>query len=211
MCGRFLLTYDIEAIMDHYHVPPGKVVYRPSPEIYPSQIIPIIYRAASDHHLEMVQWGFPNPFKKGLIINARGETVAEKPMFKKAFSDSRCLIPANGFFEWKNEGKRKVKYRITHQDDRIFSMAGIYQTFSAPDGHALTACVIITTDANPNMAAIHNRMPVILDETDEAEWLNSNDPNGLKTLLKPFDPDGTRLFIRPDVSASELKGLFEDE
>jgi len=197
MCGRFLLTEDLSALKIRYAIPDEEtVLYAPSPEIFPSQRIPVIYRVEHRNHLEMMDWGFPKPYEKGLLINARGETAASKPTFRKPFMEGRCLIPANGFFEWKSDEGRKVKFRIRRQDGHIFSMAGLWKTASDPKGSpANPVCVIITTAPTSWMAEIHKRMPVILDEETENMWLDPDqkDPEFLTSLLKPFDPEGSVL------------------
>jgi putative SOS response-associated peptidase YedK len=194
MCGRFLLTYDIQAIKAYYNLPADEeVIYAPMPEIFPAQTIPVITRTQHQNHLEMMDWGFPKPYGKGLLINARGETAATKPTFRKPFTQGRCLIPANGFFEWQQADNRKIKYRIQRLDGGLFSMAGLYRPMADEDGTPKRpACVIITTATTPWIAEIHNRMPAILPRTAEAMWLDENlqDQDFLTKLLVPFDPEG---------------------
>jgi putative SOS response-associated peptidase YedK len=194
VCGRFLLTYDIQAIKNYYGVSQDEdVMYAPMPEIFPSQTIPVITRTQRENHLEMMDWGFPNPYGKGLLINARGETAATKPTFRRPFSQHRCLIPADGFFEWKQEGKRKIKYRIRRRDGGLFSMAGLYRPMADANGiPQRSTCLIITTEPAPWIAEIHNRMPAILTREAEQLWLDEalKDPEFLTQLLVPFDPEG---------------------
>ncbi len=197
MCGRFLLTYDIEAIKAYYGVAlDEEIIYAPMPEIFPSQTIPVITRTHRQNHLEMMDWGFPKPYGSGLLINARGETAATKPTFRHPFRRGRCLIPATGFYEWKNEGGKKIKIRISRRDGGLFSMAGLYRPMTNEDGSpARPTCLIITTDANPWIAEIHDRMPAILSPEAESLWLDDKqqDPDFLTSLLLPFDHQGTIL------------------
>jgi putative SOS response-associated peptidase YedK len=135
------------------------------------------------------------------MINARSEGVTEKPSFRAAFKRRRCLVPSSGFYEWKQVEKGKEPVFILPADDGIFGLAGLWETWTGPDGGELQSCTILTTEANELMAPIHNRMPVILAEEDWAEWLGSGseDPpaklSKLPHLLRPFDPQ--RMKLRP--------------
>jgi len=133
-------------------------------EIYPSNKAPVIIEEEEEASAQAFKWGFPGFNGKGLIINARGETLAEKPTFKASFINSRCLIPASGFFEWKEEGKKKDKYLIRPKKSNFFYMAGLYKSFIDNNGKVYKAFVVITTQANNDMKKIHERMPVILNE-----------------------------------------------
>ena len=131
------------------------------------------------------------------LINARGETVAEKPAFRTAFRRGRCIVPANGFYEWKSvqEGGRTVKqpYYIRPQDeDELFGFAGLTERWVSPDGEEIHSCCIITTDANTLMMPIHNRMPVILAPSQYDEWLDParTDSDHLRELLRPAESEG---------------------
>jgi putative SOS response-associated peptidase YedK len=121
------------------------------------------------------------------MINARADTVAEKPAFKNAFKLRRCLIPADGFYEWKVIGKDKQPYRIMLKDQQIFSMAGLFDSWNSPEGEKIFSCSIITTDPNELMIDIHDRMPMILSREDERKWLDVEQPvEDLKKMLQPF-------------------------
>jgi putative SOS response-associated peptidase YedK len=121
------------------------------------------------------------------MINARADTVTEKPAFRSSFQRKRCLIPADGFYEWKKIGTDKQPMRILLKDESIFSMAGLYDTWTAPDGRKVSTCTIITTTPNELMADIHDRMPVILRHEDEKIWLGKEQKVAdLKALLRPF-------------------------
>jgi putative SOS response-associated peptidase YedK len=127
------------------------------------------------------------------LINARGETVAEKPSFRGSFKYKRCLILADGFYEWKtNPGKKtKIPYFIHMQDRKPFAFAGLWDSWESADGSSIKTCTIITTEPNDLMATIHNRMPVILHPRDYANWLEASPqtPEKLIPLIKPFPPD----------------------
>jgi putative SOS response-associated peptidase YedK len=132
-----------------------------------------------------MKWGFlpawaPDP--KGAMINARGETAASKPTFRDAFRKRRCLIPADGFYEWKKAGRRKEPYHIRLMDGRLFAFAGLWESW-----HGQDTCTILTTMANQLVAPLHDRMPVILDPEDYFKWLDTAaQTEELQSLLKPY-------------------------
>ena len=119
------------------------------------------------------------------MINARSETITEKPAFRNAFKNRRCLVPADGFFEWKKD-REKTPFRILMKNRAPFSMAGIWDQWSAPDGGIIQSFSILTTGPNELMATIHDRMPVILRQEEEENWLKGSDPALLLKLLRPY-------------------------
>ncbi len=123
-----------------------------------------------------------------LLINARAEGIASKPAFQNAFRRRRCLVPADGFYEWQRQEGGKQPFYIHMQDDAPFAFAGLWEVWEGKDGTVLETCTVITTEPNELMRPIHNRMPVILDHADYAQWLDPqlNDPEPLKALLRPF-------------------------
>nr|WP_306553761.1 SOS response-associated peptidase [Paenibacillus sp. LK1] len=153
----------------------------------------------------MLRWGLVPVWAKedkigNKMINARAETLNEKPAFKPLISFKRCIIPSSGFYEWKKEGSAKQPIRILMKDDSIFSLAGLYDTWADPDGNKLSTCTIITTEPNSLMEDIHNRMPVILRTEDEAEWLgrNNDDVQSLLGLLNPYQSSEMRAYEVPN-------------
>ena len=148
--------------------------------IAPRQDVAAVRLGADDgaRHFVWLRWGLiPSWAKEAAIgdrmINARAESVAEKPAFRDAFRTRRCLIAADGFYEWRNEGGRKQPYRITVTDSDVFAFAGIWERWRDPRTHeAVETCAILTTEAAPALRLIHHRMPVILDPADFAAWLN---------------------------------------
>ena len=121
------------------------------------------------------------------MINARSETVAEKPAFRSAFKQRRCLIPADGFYEWKRDGKDRQAYHIHLEDHAPFAMAGLWESWKSPDGDVLESCTILTTSPNKLMEPIHDRMPVILDDNQANDWLDPATPSEeLKTMTAPY-------------------------
>jgi putative SOS response-associated peptidase YedK len=125
------------------------------------------------------------------MINAKAETVADKPAFKDAFRRQRCLVVADGFFEWRQEGKLRIPVYIRLKSQRPMGFAGLYNTWKSPDGDAICTCSIITTEANELLSPIHDRMPAIIPEDQDELWLDPNisDRDRLMPLLRPYSPD----------------------
>jgi putative SOS response-associated peptidase YedK len=123
------------------------------------------------------------------MINARAETVAEKPSFRTAFKAKRALIPANGFYEWKRDGKQKTPFYIFLKSGKPFGFAGLYNIWTSPEGNQLCTSTILTTDANQLLAQVHDRMPVIIHKKDEDLWLDpaTSNKNVLLPLLRPYE------------------------
>jgi putative SOS response-associated peptidase YedK len=173
------------------------VAERPRYNVAPTQDI-LAVRAAADgagRELALLHWGLVPSWAKDAklsasLINARGDTVGQKPAFRTAFARRRCLIPADGFFEWKKVGKEKQPYWLRMQDERPFAMAGLWESWRGPagsEGPPLESAAIITTDANELCRPLHDRMPVILHEADYARWLDPAAPKQeLQALLVPL-------------------------
>jgi putative SOS response-associated peptidase YedK len=125
--------------------------------------------------------------------NARSETVAEKASFRDAFRKRRCLVPADGFFEWEAVGKQKLPWRLTLADGRPFAFAGIWETWTNPDGRAVDSLAILTTAANELLSGFHDRMPVIVDRPDHAAWLEAP-AEDVAAMLRPYPPERMRAF-----------------
>lgn len=168
MCGRYVLFSDTEEqeiwdIIDEVQRKTNGEIK--TGEIYPTDKVPILIQRDSVITPEAVKWGFPNFQRNGVIINARAETVQEKPMFRRSLESKRCVIPSTGFYEWSHDGK-KIKYRFNLPDTEILYMAGLYNEF---DGQP--CFVILTTGANRSMVEIHNRMPVVLNKDGVSDWM----------------------------------------
>ncbi|ETT30669.1 hypothetical protein C161_27233 [Paenibacillus sp. FSL R5-192] len=205
MCGRFTITDPIDAILDRYYafIADG-FEYKPNYNAAPMQFIPTIIGSKDGNRLGSLRWGLVPSWAKddkigNKMINARAETIAEKPAFKRLISSKRCIIPTNGFYEWRKDGSVKQPMRILMKDDRLFSLAGLYDTWTDPDGNKLSTCTIITTEPNSLMEDIHNRMPVILRSQDEAEWLgrDNDDVQSLLRLLNPYKASEMRAYKVP--------------
>lgn len=193
MCGRFTLTVDPADLQEAFPEYTFPEPYAPRFNIAPTQ--PVLAIPNEGSSADFFLWGLipswaKDPSIGARLINARAETLAEKPSFRAAFKYRRCLIPADGFYEWKAEPgeKRKTPYFIHMQDGKPFAFAGLWETWNSPDGGQLRSCTIITTEPNVLMARLHQRMPVILHPRDYAQWLDPApiQPSGLLPLLQPF-------------------------
>lgn len=197
MCGRFTLTVDPAELQDTFanFIFPSK--FAPRFNVAPSQPVLAIPNDGANT-ADFFVWGLipmwaKDPSIGSRLINARGETVAEKASFRGSFKYKRCLILADGFYEWKtNPGKKtKIPYFIHMQDRKPFAFAGLWDSWESADGSSIKTCTIITTEPNDLMATIHNRMPVILHPRDYTNWLEASPqtPEKLIPLIKPFPPD----------------------
>lgn len=194
MCGRFALK-NPQAIKAAFEVGELPDDLTPRYNIAPSQDIAIIRFSPSGRQLTMARWGLIPSWTKELntkysTINARADTVDTKPTYRVPFKHHRCLIPADGFYEWKEEGGIKRPHHIGMKDGRPFAMAGLWDVWKGPEGDVLS-CSIIVTEANPFMQQLHDRMPVILQPTDYEQWLDpdNQDTARLKQLLIPATGD----------------------
>ena len=181
MCGRFVLQSDEHRLADHYGLT-AVPAFTGSYNITPSAEIPVV-RYHPDREPAICHWGFiPHWVKEPVLkpINARAETLTEKPYFRDAFRQRRCLIPANGYYEWRVEAGRKQPYFIRMKGADLFSFAGLWSSWRGPDG-TVESCVIITTAAKEELVEIHDRMPVIIEPDNYDTWLNKGDED----LLKP--------------------------
>lgn len=199
MCGRYWLSDSPESICNRYNATPSDLEgYTSAGEIFPSDTVPVVIHD-NKNCLMLMKWGFPNPVRTGLIINARSETIDIKNMFRNLFATQRCIIPANAYFEWKSGGEGKVKYRIGLRGADLISLAGIYGDFNDNKGGNYTGFVIITAPPHPLIADIHNRMPVIITGKNENKWLDSEvrDISCLKGILSAHPSEYEGLTTEP--------------
>lgn len=177
---------DIDLLIERYKAIIAEKEITTKSEIFPTDFQPIITES-DGRNIELAKWGFMPHYAKRPLINARGETVHEKPTFRKSFLKGRCLVPATAFFEWEEKDNKKIKRKISVEDVTIFSMAGLYEDFISKEGNRFRAYTILTTDANTQMALIHDRMPVILSPEDEDKWLDpgQTDIGKLRKLIIP--------------------------
>ena len=196
MCGRFTLFADYGQILERFDVDVAfdEENYSPNFNVAPSQSVISIINDGSRNRLGTLRWGLIPGWAKDekigyKMINARSETVDEKPSYRHAFLKKRCIIPMDSFYEWKVEENGKVPMRIKMKSDEIFGVAGLWEAWKNPKGETVHSCTILTTEANSLVKDIHDRMPVILTRGNEKEWLNPSlqGKEILKSMLVPFD------------------------
>jgi len=200
MCGRFAQCFDPDALARHFGLETETdLAVQPRYNVAPTQPILAMRLKADGQRAEWVRlrWGLVPSWSKGpdnryRMINARAETVADKPAYRAAFARRRCLIPADAFYEWRAGEDGKVPHAIRRKDREPFAMAGLWEHWTGADGSEIQSCTIIVTEANRLLALIHDRMPVILDPADYRAWLTIEGTNkgSLQALLKPTDPIG---------------------
>jgi putative SOS response-associated peptidase YedK len=196
MCGRFTLSTELEQIEQRFSFRMTERAFAPHYNIAPSQPVLSVMNDGKENRAGFLRWGLIPPWAKdeavgNRMINARAETLAEKPSFKRALQKRRCLVIADGFYEWKAAGKKKTPMFIALKSRRPFGFAGLWETWKSPRGEVIHSCTIITTTPNTLMESIHNRMPVILPRAAEALWLDRSvdDPQKLLPLLAPHPGD----------------------
>lgn len=194
MCGRYTLRASPEVLSLAFHITAAPEL-RPRYNIAPTQEVAVVAGDAP-HQLQWMRWGLVPAWAKDVaignrMINARGETLAEKPAFRSALKRRRCLVLADGFFEWRADGKRKTPIFIHKASDAPFALAGLWETWRTPEGADLRSCTLITTAANALMQQYHDRMPVLLPEGAWQEWLSPEPLSAgtLDSLLTPYASD----------------------
>ena len=197
MCGRYFLDTLPELLAEQFRVHKYPV-YPVSYNIAPTQPTLILRRHADDTEWAWVRWGLIPHWAKEIsigakMINARGESVAEKPAFRGAFRYRRCIIPASGFYEWRSQDGGKQPFAIVPTDVACFGFAGLWEHWTSPDGSVLETSCVLTTTPNTLMAAIHDRMPVILDQADYTAWMQAT-PADATQLIRPFPADRMRAY-----------------
>jgi putative SOS response-associated peptidase YedK len=193
MCGRYTLAAGPEYIADYFHIDGPIPEFLPSWNITPGGDIPVICQAPDDGRTcSLMHWGLiPHwakaPDSKYKMINAKAETLSQRPAYRDAYKHRRCLIPANGFYEWHTTAQGKQPYYIHRKDDGLLAFAGLWEYWERE--HIINSCTIITTTANPLIRSIHDRMPVILNQENYDSWLDphNTDTSSLVNLLGPCD------------------------
>jgi len=209
MCGRFALGILPFSVLEFFNID-GLVEFKPHYNIVPTQSIPAILhdKDSNKRTIKMFHWGLiPSWAKESKIgsrlINARSETVSEKPSFRDAFKYRRCLIPTTGYYEWGHKSKNKQPYYIKMRDDMLFAFAGLWEHWKSGEEGEIESCTILTTDANDLMQPLHDRMPVILNPEDYDMWLDPDivKKEILEPLLKSYPSEYmTRYLISRDVN-----------
>ena len=181
MCGRYYID-DGETVAEmreiieevnkrHYDAPQGPSMK--TGEIFPTDIAPVLVAEQQSASATLMRWGYPKWQGSGVVINARAETAAERPMFRTSIRRMRCIIPATGFFEWDHtDGHPKTKFLLQRQETSMIYMAGLYSFFEDKKGGQYSAFVILTVSANATVSPIHDRMPLIIDIGQNDRWLH---------------------------------------
>jgi putative SOS response-associated peptidase YedK len=218
MCGRFVLMSPGKSLASHFRLAEEPEL-EPRYNIAPTQSVPVIKNkpGALSRELKLFRWGLVPFWAKDAsigarIINARSESVAEKPAFRTPFKNRRCLVPADGFYEWKRSGRLKQPYFFHMADGRVFAFAGLWDHWVGPDDRTIESVTLLTAEANELVAPVHERMPVILAEQDYDLWLDTTvkKPELLKPLLRAYPagdmhryPVSSRV-NKPDGSGADL-------
>jgi putative SOS response-associated peptidase YedK len=218
MTGRFALTHSPQAVRDWF----GYVEepdFPPRYNIAPSQPVAVVHADFTSCHFTLMRWGFIPSFIKDastypLLINVRSESVQEKPSFRNAFNRRRCLLPADGFYQWQNAGRTKQPFLLRRPDRALFALAAIWETWSGMDGSEIDTVGLLTTDANGVLAAVGERSPVLIERDRVPLWLDPlTKPQQAATLLRPPREDMLELVrIGTQVNKAENDGThIQDE
>jgi putative SOS response-associated peptidase YedK len=196
MCGRYRLSRRKQIVEEHFDSVSGEEDWGPRYNIAPTQPIPVIRQNPKEprRELSLMRWGLIPSWAKdmsgaAMMINARSETAATKPAFRDPLANRRCLIPADGFYEWQRTGKAKQPYCFEVNDGALFAFAGLWDRWKDPSGQWIKSCSILTTTPNAVTSSVHDRMPVILDPDCYDLWLDPgmHDKRAVSDMLKPYD------------------------
>lgn len=196
MCGRYTLTVDASVLAQLFELEPLTDL-RPRFNIAPTQPVPIVRSGdGGNREWSRARWGLIPSWAKDAkigsrMINARAETVAEKPSFRSAYRHRRCLLPADGFYEWIQVPGGKQPHHIRFTDGRAFAFAGLWESWTPPEGETIESCTILTTRPNALIVKLHDRMPVILPPARYKDWLSQGSigPDAAEAMLLPFPAD----------------------
>jgi len=213
MCGRFARKTDPKRLAKEFKVaeaPQAEANYN----VAPTQNILAVRGAADGREMIFLKWGLVPSWAKDTsigakLINARSETVEEKPSFRDAFRRKRCIIPADGFYEWKREGGGKQPYFFRLKDERPFGFAGLWDRWEGEGGQVINSCTILTTEANEVLRPVHDRMPVILHPEDYELWLEGEEREWalLRELLRPYPGEEmTSHPVSPAINSTRGRG-----
>lgn len=213
MCGRFTLRAPAVRVKSEFgleEVPSLEARYN----IAPTQSVLAVRQIADEREAVMLKWGLIPSWAKdssigAKLINARSETVGEKPSFREAFKRRRCIIPADGFYEWQRTGGRKQPYYFSLKDGHMFGFAGLWEKWRTPDGESLETCSILTTEANEVLSTVHDRMPVILHTESYELWLDDDarKQDLRRELLRPYPASGMTVYpVSTSINSPQHQG-----
>jgi len=202
MCGRYTIIHSADAVAERFGV--AAPHYDPGPRynVAPTQGVPIIVQDGGERALVQAHWGLvpfwaKDPAIGSRLINARAETLGDKASFKYALSRRRCLVPADGFYEWQRTREGAQPFYIRPPDGRLFAMAGLWEQWESPDGSPLLSCAIVTVEPNDVVRPIHSRMPAILAPNDEQRWLGGARAAGTGPGRAPAPEEQYTMLLRP--------------
>lgn len=196
MCGRYTLAAEVEPLQARFQFETPVPDYAPSYNIAPSQGVLAVIRDEDANRAGLLRWGLVPSWAKDpkvgyRMINARAESAAEKPSFRRALRQRRCLVLADGYYEWQRRDGHKIPMYMRLRSHEPFAFAGLWERWRGADDTTLVTCTILTTEANEWIQPVHHRMPVILDPSQEALWLDRSvtEPDVLQPLLEPLQAD----------------------
>jgi putative SOS response-associated peptidase YedK len=199
MCGRYSITKPIDAVRRIFGVE-SAINFPPRYNVAPTQDVPVVrISETGKRELVMLRWGLIPRWAKDAaigsrLINARAETITEKPSFRDAFIKRRCLVVADGFYEWQKIGEKKQPWRITLASEEPFGFVGLWERWTSPDGPVIESATIITTNANDLCRPIHDRMPAIIAPSDQERWLVTDRSYALLDMLQPYPASEMRAY-----------------
>lgn len=216
MCGRYTLASDADELIETFDLTGLTFEYRASYNIAPGGDAPIVAEDGRGRRMGLLTWGLAPGWMDepgSGFINARGESVATRASFREAFERRRCLVPADGFYEWRRDGRRRVPHWLRPTSGGLVSFGGIWERWARPGAPTRHTFAIVTTEANGDVRAIHDRMPVVIDPSDRDLWLGrSSDATAVARLLRP-SPDGSfearEVSLRVNRAAEDDAGLIE--
>src|SRR5580765_300191 len=194
MCGRYRLSRRKQVVEEYFESPSDEEDWNPRYNIAPTQPVATIRQAGSSRILSLMRWGLVPSWASDIsigarLINGRSETILEKPAFRDSFRMRRCLVPADGFYEWKKAGRERYPFHFVMKDSSLFAFAGVWDRWRSPAGQVVESCSILTTAPNELLDGVHDRMPVILPQRHYQTWLTApaTEAQRLAELLVPFD------------------------
>jgi len=209
MCGRYVLKSSLQQLVDQYGAVPDEVfAIEPNYNVAPSLHMPVILEKEGERKLDRYRWGlvpfWADDVNTGYsMINARAESLAQKRSFSKPFKSQRCIVPVNGFYEWKRAGSSKIPHYITSKSSPLMHFAGLYEQWESPEGETVNSYTIITTEANKPVSELHDRMPAMLLPEEFTDWLDpeNRDTGALQDLLRPWPDDDIEYYrVSTDVN-----------
>ena len=202
----------LQELLDHFHLDSSEALeWQVKYNVAPSLEVPVVAALSdSSRKLMLMKWGMVPPWSKDNkyqpLTNLRTETLLNKPGFKRILESARCLVPVDGFYEWKTQGKLKLPYRYTMKAGEIFSLAGLYATLILPSGKTLYTMSLITTEANALVGEVHDRMPVIIPPEKENVWLNPRSKlSEFAACLSPYPTQAMRAYpVSPKLNSGKI-------